>query len=94
MERETGFKGGRRQEMGLERTEGRTPDSKQRKMKRVRNQRPALRAMAGGVEMSKGGRCHPVPEGALAERLVWEFVSEKVPDLSFCCRMSLGAFLK
>lgn len=45
MERETGLKGGRRQEMGLERTEGRTPDGKQRKIKRVRNERPALRAM-------------------------------------------------
>lgn len=68
MEKETGLKGGRKQELGLERTEDRTPDSEQRTIRRVRNQRPELRAMEGGatgVEMSKGDRCHPVPEGCL-----------------------------
>lgn len=73
MERETGLKqGGRRQEMGLERVGGRTRGREQRRMKRVRGKDlcsgPCKEAPAG-VEMSYGGRCHPVPKGILAEEI-------------------------
>lgn len=63
-----GLRGGRRQVTGLERTGGRTRDSETGTIKGLRSKdlrsRPC-KVVPAGVEMSKGGTCHPVPGGLL-----------------------------
>lgn len=98
MERETGWRGGRRQEMGLERAAGRTPDSEQKRIRRVRG-KTCAQGCAGGAGWGADVQRRQVPSSASRapwlERLVWEFISGKVPDLpSFRGMMSLGEFLK
>lgn len=79
--------------MGPERTGGRTQDSKQRRMKRVRKQRPVLRAMHGRASL--GCKCPKVadaiqcPKGSLAEKFslgisVWQSSRSSVILLQGC----------